>query len=78
MENEEILKREKILRTALKLAVRDLNIFVKMNTENKGIPYYIEDYIQEAELFLKDKEEEKEQDNESNYKFRFNWIYKEI
>ena len=72
MENEEILKREKILRTALKLAVRDLNTFVKMTTENKGIPYCIEDYIQEAELFLKDKEEEKEQDNESNYKYRFN------
>jgi hypothetical protein len=60
MENEEILKREKILHTALKLAVRDLNIFVGITTQSKGIPYYIEDYIQEAELFLKDKEEEKE------------------
>ena len=73
MTYEEILKREKILRTALKLAVRDLNKTWELhNGKNKYIKAYIEDYIQEAESFLKDKEEEKEQDNESNYKYRFN------
>lgn len=57
LNNEETSEREKILYTALNLAVRDLNIFVGIVNKGKGIPYHIEDYIQEAKLFLKDKEE---------------------
>jgi len=57
LNNEETSERENILHTALKLAVRDLNTFVVITTKGKGIPYHIEDYIQEAKLFLKDKEE---------------------
>ena len=64
MENEEILKREKILHTALKLAVTDLNKTWELcNGKNKYIKAYIEDYIQQAEILLIDEESNYESNN---------------
>lgn len=64
MTYEETLKREKILLTALKLAVIDLNRTWELcNGKNKYIKAYIEDYIQQAEILLIDEESNYESNN---------------